>query len=139
MLRKQLDNENRKTINSFPPNVDLDISGSNCHEKNDGLLRSALDYIYSNYQNKIVLSDLAHLCCMSVDTFSRKFSHEVGLPVQKYIKKFRLEKSKKLLSNTNLTVQQIAYQVGLDNQSFFNRAFKQAYSITPKEFRKIPE
>ncbi len=51
-----------------------------------------------------------------------------------YIRNLRLQKATELLRNTNLSISEIAYQVGFQNTSFFSRSFKQRFGISPTEF-----
>ncbi len=59
-----------------------------------------------------------------------------GLSAQQHIHQKLIEKSKELLSTTNLTVSEVAYQLGFEHPQSFNRLFKTKTSLTPLEFRQ---
>jgi len=61
-----------------------------------------------------------------------------GLPFKQYLNRLRLEEAKRLLTQTDLQVSDIAYKVGYGNISHFNRVFKDHLGISPNDFRKDP-
>ena len=52
-----------------------------------------------------------------------------------YITKLRIDKSKELLNGTDLQVSEIAFKVGFESASYFNKVFKKITGKTPKDFR----
>ncbi|WP_158304079.1 helix-turn-helix domain-containing protein [Cellvibrio japonicus] len=63
---------------------------------------------------------------------------EVGLTFNTYLNKLRLTEAARLLSNNaNINVAEVAYSVGYNNVSYFNRLFKSEYRCTPKVFRSL--
>ena len=59
-----------------------------------------------------------------------------GRSVINYIRDIRLEKSVELLRNSNFTISEIVYDIGLKNRSYFSKIFKQKYRLSPKDFQK---
>ena len=53
-----------------------------------------------------------------------------------YLAGRQLEKARELLETTLLRVQQIAFQVGINDQSYFDREFKKKYGVTPNQYRE---
>ena len=49
----------------------------------------------------------------------------------------RLEKSRQLLSETNLSIKEITAEIGYNDQNYFSRIFKSKYGLSPKEYRKV--
>ena len=65
---------------------------------------------------------------------------EVGFTFSAYLNKLRLSEAARLLSeNEEVNVAEIAYSVGYNNASYFNKLFKSEYGCTPKSFNKIYE
>ncbi len=65
---------------------------------------------------------------------------EVGFTFSAYLNKLRLSEAARLLSeNDEINVAEIAYSVGYNNASYFNKLFKNEYGCTPKSFKKIYE
>ena len=65
--------------------------------------------------------------------FSKK---ETGENIIKFLTDYRMEKAKQLLDEGTMKIVQVAKQCGYDNQSYFNRLFKNAYGMTPKQYRE---
>lgn len=61
---------------------------------------------------------------------------DIGLTFNVYLNKLRLTEASRLLTESNVSVAEIAYAVGYNNVSYFNRLFKKEYGCTPKSFRK---
>ena len=100
------------------------------------LTQPAIDYIESKLDEKIYVKTLAELCQCQESLFARHFKKENFMSVRKYIKLKRIKKSIELLSDDSLAIQQIAYSVGYEDVSHFNRVFKSICKITPSAFRK---
>lgn len=68
--------------------------------------------------------------------FSRMMKVEFGCTFTEYIYRQRLEYSEELLRNPDLTILEVAIQSGFSDQSTFGRRFRQAYGLTPSQWRK---
>ena len=98
-------------------------------------IRPALNYIYFHYTEEIFIPKLAELCCMSVYHFCRIFKSVVGHTAVSYINTLRLNKATLLLTNTKLSVSEIASAVGFPDELYFSRRFKQEKNISPTKYR----
>lgn len=65
-----------------------------------------------------------------------KIKKLTGLSPNKYIMKLRMEKAARLLSEGNLNVSEVCYEVGIQEQSYFYRSFKSFYGVSPSEYKK---
>lgn len=63
------------------------------------------------------------------------FKEVTGMSVADYINEVRMQKAASLLENSTMSVYDIIFQVGYENESYFYKMFKTRYGITPKEFR----
>ncbi|MDO4284700.1 MAG: AraC family transcriptional regulator [Eubacteriales bacterium] len=108
------------------------ISGS----LHDFYVREAINYIESNYQNNISVSDIASWCNLDPSYFGKIFKDSVLINPQKYILQYRMMKASEYLMNTSLPVKEIATLVGYDNSLNFSRAFKNELGISPINWRK---
>ena len=79
------------------------------------------------------LSQMLCLCQMQVH---RKIKKYTGLSPGKYILHYRLSKAMVLLSNTEYTIGEIAYQTGFSSQNNFSRAFRRECGLSPSQSRK---
>lgn len=98
-------------------------------------LRPALNTIHSGYQNHISEQMLAQSCTMSVHHFSRLFRKLMGLPMQEYLVQVRLQAAARLLLDTETAISTVAFNVGFNDSSYFSRAFKKQYQLSPSQFR----
>jgi signal transduction histidine kinase/ligand-binding sensor domain-containing protein/AraC-like DNA-binding protein len=70
-------------------------------------------------------------------SFFRKIKAFTGMTPVEFIKQVRLKYTAHLLRTTSLTVSEIYYRTGFNNQSYFYREFKRIYNYSPKEFRDL--
>lgn len=80
--------------------------------------------------------ELAELMHMSRSNLLRKVKKHTNLSVSQFIRLIRLQKGMELLEQTELTVSEIAYQVGFGNNSYFIKCFREHYGYSPGEARK---
>jgi YesN/AraC family two-component response regulator len=102
-------------------------------------ISKVINYINDNIDAKIQLADLAALAQMSLFHFCRTFKSYVKTSPITYILKVKIEKSKALLSTTDLNILQVALEVGFENQSYFSQVFKKHTGQTPEHFRSVVE
>jgi AraC-like DNA-binding protein len=67
--------------------------------------------------------------------FSKLFTASVGMPPSRFILKTRMEKAKKLLAFTHLSVGEIAAAVGFSDPLYFSRTFRRYAGLPPTEYR----
>ena len=94
------------------------------------------DYILHHYSEEINLDILAKRLYLSTGYLSMIFKKETGENLNQFIKNTRLEKSAQMLSDTELTVNEISYQTGFRNISYYCRCFRRQYGVTPENYRK---
>lgn len=102
-------------------------------------LRSLLEYIESNYREKITTKELAAYAFISEEHLCRFFKKTVGKTVIEYLNQYRVEKAAVLLSNTEDTIGSVGASVGFEDINYFSRTFKKVKGITPKEYRRISQ
>lgn len=99
-------------------------------------LKSVLDYIELHYAESISISELAKLCYFSDYHFMRFFKKHMNMTCMEYINNLRLEKSVELFEQGNVSILDVSLSVGFHNLSYFHRAFKKKYHMTPLSFIK---
>lgn len=99
-------------------------------------VQKCCDYIEMNLTEKIRAADLASLSGYSEYYITRKFREETGYFINDYIRFVKIERAKLLLDGTDLTVLEIADQLGFATRSHFSQAFRSVTSMTPTEFRE---
>ena len=115
------------------------ITGDN--SAGDGLprfLERRLDeYIQENIDQNLTLQQMADVVNLSVSHLNRLFKQSRGISLYQYVIRCRIDRSQELLKSNNMTIAEIASQVGFCDQSHFSHHFKKLVGVTPKAFRQI--
>ena len=96
----------------------------------------ARHFIDEHYQDDLSLSVVARQAGMSAFYLCKKFKKVTGVNFSLYVSRVRVEKAKSLLLNLNHRVSEIAFGVGFQSLTHFNRAFKGVAGETPTEYRQ---
>ncbi|RJE88385.1 AraC family transcriptional regulator [Paenibacillus sp. 1011MAR3C5] len=97
----------------------------------------SIQYIHEHYDEPLTVQKLAEMEHYNRSYYSDWFLKETGKTPSAYIQEVRLSKAKELLRDTNLSILNIAVQVGLEHQSSLTRLFQQYERVTPSQFRKM--
>lgn len=98
-------------------------------------LRQVVDYIDECLSENIRLNRLADLAGMDVYQFARAFREATGTPPYQYVIERRVDRAVRLLLNTNLSIADIAHEVGLSSQSHLTTTFRKVMGTTPHAYR----
>ncbi len=101
----------------------------------DRRVETALQLMKGNLQQKTCLSEVAASVNLSGSRLSHLFKTETGVSPAKYLKRARMERARQLLETSFLSVKQIMVAVGINDGSHFVRSFKNAYGLTPTDYR----
>jgi len=96
-------------------------------------------YINQNYKEKLTLSSIAERFYMSPSYLSRTFKMVMGVLITDYLNNLRISKAQLLLKESDLSILEVAGEVGFDNQSYFGRVFKSIVGVSPLQYRKEPD
>ena len=96
-----------------------------------------LQHIDRNLTGDLNETALAKLGRQSVSAFSRSFRRSTGMTFVQYINSLRIELACQHLSQADLTVAEICYEVGFNNVSNFNRQFLAVKGMPPSKFRAL--
>lgn len=96
----------------------------------------AKQYIQEHQTEDLRLEQVAKSVNMSHFYFCKMFRKVVGLNFTDYLARVRIEKAKNLLLNPNLRVSEIAYEVGFQSLTHFNRVFKRVLGQSPSDYRE---
>lgn len=107
-------------------------------EQNRNLLsvKKVLDYISAHYREPLSVKELSGLSNYSEFYFMKLFKQYTGKTAAAYLNDYRLEKAKSLLLHTDVSVTDIALDVGFNNTSYFIKKFQEANQLSPHKFRK---
>ncbi|MGI0107965.1 AraC family transcriptional regulator [Salinimicrobium sp. WS361] len=93
------------------------------------------NFVQENLNQKINLKDVANLINMSETAFSHFFRKSTNTSFTDYVNDLRLGHAARLLTETELTINEICFDSGFNNVSNFNRTFKRKIGFTPTGFR----
>lgn len=91
-------------------------------------------YINENFQT-VTLTEIAKHFSFSYCYFSKKFLAAFGVPFKNYLTKIRINESMKLLSESKLSIAEIAVTVGFSSSSHYIESFRKQKAMTPAKFR----
>lgn len=99
------------------------------------IFEEVCDYIEMHYQS-IQTQELMDLFHFQKDYFNRLIKKKTGMTYSEYLQDIRLKKARQLLDETNLSVSDIAEQIGYHNKGYFYKIFTRKYGMTPAQYRK---
>ncbi len=98
-------------------------------------LARAKDLADARYTERIDVGEMARAAGLSRAHFSREFRRAFGESPRAYLLTRRLERAASLLRNTDRSVTEICFDVGLQSVGSFTTSFKRAYGVTPTRYR----
>ena len=93
------------------------------------------EIIETNIYSNLSIEQLAQLCTMSLSSFKREFNKLFDESPARYLKRKRLDKSRKLLELSDKSISEIAYECAFGNLASFSKSFKQRFGHSPSEHR----
>jgi AraC family transcriptional regulator len=99
-------------------------------------LRRIKEFVDVHVSKEIGISELAGLIGLSQFHFIRAFKHSVGLSPYQYVLSERISVAKEMLSESDLSVADVALAVGFSGASQLNRVFRKLIGVTPTAFRR---
>lgn len=103
----------------------------------DELIAQIQFWLRTNLNSDLSLSQLAEQFGLSQRSFTRRFKLATGVRATEYWQQLRIETAKDLLASSNLSIQEISYHVGYQDQGHLTRLFKKNLSLTPKDYRAM--
>lgn len=98
-------------------------------------LEKAAQFIEKNLFDEFSIDKFAREMYVSKSKLYRIIMKMTGEPPLAFIKNVKMNKALELLSNSDLTVKEIAYSSGFNNPKYFTRCFRKEFGITPKQYR----
>ena len=104
-------------------------------EKDGSRMNQVMQFLLENRFKKITLDQAASTANLSKEAFCRFFKLRTRKTFTQYVIQLRINEAQKLLVETDLGISEIAYRVGFENLSYFNRSFKNTTGRSPRSFR----
>ena len=99
------------------------------------VITRAKQFIHEHQGDDLSLGQVAKSVNTSTFYFCKMFKKATGVNFTDYLSRVRIEKAKNLLLNPNLRISEIAYEVGFQSLTHFNRVFKKIVGQSPTEYR----
>jgi AraC-like DNA-binding protein/ligand-binding sensor protein len=99
------------------------------------MITRAKQFIQENHTEELSLGQVARAVNTSTFYFCKMFKKSTGVNFTEYVSRLRIESARNLLLNPNLRVSEIAYQVGFQSLTHFNRVFKKTVGEAPTHYR----
>jgi AraC-like DNA-binding protein/quercetin dioxygenase-like cupin family protein len=97
-------------------------------------LAKVMQFLNTNYQQKIELEKVAEIANLHPSAFCRFFKEKSGKSLSEYVNDLRISYACRLIIDGKMSVSQISYESGFNNLSNFNRTFKKHTGLSPKQF-----
>lgn len=98
-------------------------------------LQRALGHVHKQFGRHLVESEVARICEMSPSRFCREFKAAMGMTFVDYLSRHRISEAKRLLTNRNMSVTDVAAAVGFTDPSYFTRVFRKLEGASPSFYR----
>jgi len=96
----------------------------------------AIVWLNEHYTKAAPISSAVQEAGLPERTFTRRFHLATGASPLEYVHQLRLNRARRLLESTDLSIQVVAQELGYEDPSFFSRLFKREVSLTPAQYRK---
>jgi AraC-like DNA-binding protein len=115
--------------------IPLNQSSPNLNERDGTRMNQVMQFLLENRFQTINLDQAAEKANLSKEAFCRFFKLRTGKTFTQYLQQLRIAEAQKLLAETDLGIAEIAFRVGFENLSYFNRSFKNLCNQSPRDFR----
>jgi AraC-like DNA-binding protein len=99
------------------------------------MITRAKQFIQEHHTEDLSLGMVSRAVNTSTFYFCKMFKKATGINFTDYLSRIRIEKAKNLLLNPNLRISEVAYQVGFQSLTHFNRIFKKLAGQSPTQYR----
>jgi two-component system response regulator YesN len=89
-----------------------------------------------NYARPLKLRDIAAVLHVSPEHACEVFRRELGVSPMKKLRQVRIEKAEVFLENTEMTIKQVAFAVGYEDEHYFSRLFRKVTGRSPTAYRE---
>ena len=95
------------------------------------------DFLKENVNGNLTINQICESTFYSRSYLYREFKKATGMPVLTYYNQLKIEKAKKLLTETDLSVSEISAILSYDTPNYFSKQFKKTIGVTPHTYRKV--
>lgn len=128
-----------KSIKQSNNVINFDFNMINPDKKNadNMLVKNTCRYLEKNVYNKFILDDIASFMGSNRSKLAATFKRVLGVGVFEWLRKHRMLKAKSLLIYSDLSIQEIGFEVGYENSANFSSAYKKQFQMSPRQQRIV--
>lgn len=104
--------------------------------QDDVKINQVYNYVKENFRSEISLGEISQVALMTVPAFCRYFKKYTKRTFTQFVNEFRVRQAISLISVGNKSITEIAYEVGFNNFSHFNKQFKRVTGVSPSAYKK---
>lgn len=106
------------------------------HTHDDAVIWNCQEWIADNYRTDLPVARMIEVSGLSARTFKRRFRKATGYTPIDYVQRLRIEEAKQIIETGQMPLDEVGYEVGYEDPSYFRRLFKRLAGITPASYRK---
>lgn len=103
----------------------------------DSIVRKSENWLQENFRELKAIPQVVALSGIPERTLKRRFKAATGSSIIEYLQNLRVEEAKTLLESSDLAVEEISFEAGYSDPSFFRRLFKRLTGLSPSNYRKM--
>lgn len=104
------------------------------HEEYSYLIKKVVDYITLHLDENLTLAALAERFEKNPSYLSKQFHEETGIPLTNFVQSERIRMAVRLFNTTQMSVSDVALQVGISDFGYFSKQFKKQIGVSPREY-----
>jgi AraC-like DNA-binding protein len=114
----------------------LDVYRSAKKDMENDLVKQVISYMKKNLHRNMRVTELAETCDCSASNLYKLFKANLGNSPQDFFIHLKMERARKLLSQSSLKVKDVALKLGYDDPYYFSRIFSRYVGLSPSNYRK---
>lgn len=99
------------------------------------IVRQAMAFIHAHFAEALCREDIARYVGISADYLTDCFRQELNITPMIYLRRYRIMQARELLETTNLSMTQVAFEIGFSESAHFTRLFQHEVGMTPRAYR----
>ena len=105
-------------------------------EESDNVVDAAIHYMKENIENRITIQDVIKYIGYSASRFATLFKKQTGFSPLNYFNQLKIQRSCRLLRETDMKINQICFKIGIEDSLYFSRLFSKTMGMSPREYRE---
>ncbi|MGH9821799.1 MAG: helix-turn-helix domain-containing protein [Blastocatellia bacterium] len=98
-------------------------------------LHRARDYVEALFDSPLTLNDIARAACLSPSHLLRTFRQAFGCTPHQYLTRIRIQRARRLLTETELSITSVCLSVGFESLGSFSALFRRSVGLSPEKYR----